>query len=195
MRHIALALAVVLAGGCITSSYQPSRYYTLTPVVHVEMREQGAASLGVRPIEPAQPYKKRQMVYRERAYALGFEPHDEWAEAPSDFVTRELLDAIAATGRFQDVGYAHDMAAPDFIITGQLRKFDQVRSSDAWTASCEIRLALREGAEQTLVWSHVFSAQEPLSEKSPSAFAAAMSQALARIIEDAAGQIADIPTP
>lgn len=189
--RLLLTVAVVFPGaGCITSTYKPTRFYALEPVVQVAAVETVPKVLGVRPLEPAQPYTKRQMVYRAEDRVLGFQQYDEWSELPGDTVTRTLMDALVATKRFADVGNASDVGASDLILTGQLRKFDEVRSGDPWAAECEIRLELREGLARTLVWANTLSVRKPLGKRSPAGFAAAMNDAVSEMAQEAAEQIA-----
>jgi len=193
MRYSGLLLLsalAMLAAGCLTSSYTPSTYYALAPSIDVEAVDGGSESLGVRPLAAAQPYKRRQMAYREGPYTLGYYENDEWAELPADTVTRALMDAVVATQRFHDVGYAVDLAAPEYVLTGELRRFDEVRADDGWTAECEMRLVLRKGAQRDLVWADVLTAREPVESHAPAAFAAAMSRAIARLVRTAAAHIA-----
>jgi len=130
------------------------------------------------------------LVFRETDHQIGCYPNVEWAEMPRDTVTRALSDALIAMGRFKDIGNAADLRAPDLLLTGQLRKFDEVRTSDPWVAECEVRIEVREGIERRLVWAATLSVREPLERNDLAALAAAMSRAVARIVEQAAAEIA-----
>ena len=98
----------------------------------------------------AQPYRLP-LVYQEGA-RLGVYPNEEWAEQPGDMVTRAVSDAIMATGRFQDVGNAADMARPDLILTGELRKFHEERSDTSLQAVISLHLELREARGTNAYW-------------------------------------------
>ena len=83
------------------------------------------------------------------------------------------------------------MSTPDLILTGELRKLDEVRTTEPWTAECEIRLELREAQGPEAVWAATLSAREPLAKNGVSALAAAMSRAVARVLNQAASRIAE----
>jgi len=189
-RTALLAAAILLAGGCLTPSRValPTRYL-LTPACDVTKAQSGGLSLGIRPIEAARPYRQK-IMYREAGLVLREYPGAEWAELPADVATRALTDALVATGRYTDVGNAADMRVPDLILTGHLRKFDEVRTANPWTAECEIRFELRNNNDTQSAWSVTLSASEPLERNEPSALAEAMSRALARVINQAANEIA-----
>ncbi|HEO71377.1 MAG TPA: hypothetical protein ENN80_08945, partial [Candidatus Hydrogenedentes bacterium] len=151
-------------------------------------------SVGIRPLDPLMPYKQR-IVYRAADYQIGYIPQSEWAEMPRDTVTRALLDALVASNRFADVGDAADLRNPDCVLTGELRRFDQDRSSVPWQAVCEMRIELRVGLLREAVWSGTIVHREPLAQEDTAALAAAMSKAVARVVEDAASQITAVEFP
>lgn len=187
MRYVTFALILVLAG-CVTTSYTPTQRYLIVPEIKTAQAEPSGKSLGFRPLEPGQPYKQG-IVYRETPYEIGYYADAEWAEMPRDVVTRALSDALAVSGRFSDVGDASNMRLPDLVLTGQLRKFDEVRMTEPWTAVCEVRIEVRSGSSENAVWAATLSASEPLASHEPGALAAAMSRAVSRIVEDAVAGI------
>lgn len=190
------AAAILIAGaGCVGPlAYQPVVRYRISPCVEVETFETAGLTLGIRLLDAASPYKQA-IMYRESDYVLKSYENDQWADAPRDAVTSALTDAIIATGRFKDVGNAADLRMPDLMLTGQLRKFDEVHTEDPWTAECEIRLELREGFGTAGVWAATLSAREPLKTNDVSALPAAMSGAVAAVVREAANRIAATELP
>ena len=182
-------LITVIAIGCATPRYTPPTKYVLEPEVKVAEAQTLDKTLGIRSLLAARPYKQK-VVYREKGFVLGDYSAVEWAELPADVLTRVLTDAIVATRRFRDVGDAADLVVPDFILTGELRKFDVVRTTDPWTAECEVRLELRETQQPQAVWAATLTESEPLERNEPSALPAAMSRAVERIVKRAAEAIA-----
>jgi len=189
MRRLTLCIvAILLCAGCLTPRQStPALRYVIAPKVEVAAAESCGKSLALRPLEPARPYKQN-VVYR-RGDELGVYTSVEWAELPSDAATRALADALIASHRFTDVANAVDLAKPELILTGQLRRFDLIRDGDAWAAVCELRLELRQGLERSLVWSSTLSATEPLAKADLSALPAAMNTALGRIVGQAVTEI------
>ena len=189
-----MAILVVMGAGCATPHYIPVQKYRLEIRPQIGEVPPAGKSLGIRPLEPATPYKLR-MVFRESDFLLGNYDHAEWAEPPRDMVTRALDDALTATKRFKDVGNAADMAAPDYILTGEIRRFDEVHTTTPWTAECEIRIEIRQTNANNAVWAQTFSAKEPLSRNEVGAFPAAMSRAVSGIIQQAVNGIKTMPIP
>ena len=188
MMRFTMLAAALIALGCATSNQSATRY-VLDVRPDAPKAQPLDKSLGIRPLEAARPYKER-IVYRDENYTLGAYETVEWAELPRDMLTRALTDALVATGRYRDVGNASDMTLPDYILTGELRRFDEVRTTDQWTAECEVRLELRQAQGPEAVWAATLTAKEPLAEDDVSALPAAMSKAVAAIIKQAVEQIA-----
>jgi len=189
MRHGMIA-AVLVAAGCVTSpTYTSPALYVLAPEVRVDALEPTEHTLGIRPLQAARPYKEA-IVYRAPGHVLGQYESALWAELPSDVVTRALADALRATGLFRDVGNAADMNSPDLVLTGELRRLDEVQTTDPWTAHCELRLELREARGPGAVWADTLEAAEPLATNDVSALAEAMNRAVGRVLNEATGAIA-----
>lgn len=193
-RTLCLIVLLPLCGCLTTSKITPTRYYTADPIMNITAVAPSAQTLGVRPLTVARPFKTP-MAYRDATQQIAFRPNDEWAENPGNMVTRTLIDAMAALGRFKDAGNAADMARPDLMLTGEVRKFQENRQASPATAEIEIRLELRAARANGVLWAATLSAQAPMESDSADAFAAAMSRALGRIAELAAEGIAKTPLP
>ncbi len=188
MRYGILVMAMVVAG-CATPRVMFPTKYAIDPKVEVGVAQCLDKSLGIRPVQAARPYRQK-VVYRDAGFVLGEYPSVEWAEMPADVFTRVLADAIVATRRFRDVGNAADLVMPDLILTGELRKFDVVRSASPWAAECEVRLELRDAQEPQAVWAQTLSERVPLERDDPAALPAAMTTAVEKVVKRAAEEIA-----
>lgn len=187
-RHISgghsLSLLVVFLSACGGTQFVPIRHYALEPPLDVERRPGSDLTLAVRPLDYVRFYKLP-MVYRTEGHTVGYLAYDQWAELPRDAVTRALVDTLGDSGLFADVGYAGELALPDLVLGGEIRRFDQARVGDAWTAEFEVRLELRERLGNRLYWAETLRASEPLDAHGPEDFAKAMSRAVATVIREA----------
>ena len=187
-RILAVAATLLVCSGCIgLNKPAPPLRYAIEPTPQIAKAENSGKSLAVRPLETARPYKQN-VVYRD-GVELGMYSSVEWAELPGDAVTRALIDALIQSGRYADVARAVDLGLPDAVLTGQLRKFDLVRDTSPWSATCEIRLELRESAGRSLQWAKTLTASEPLETSSIESLPAAMNRAVTRCIEEAVTEI------
>ena len=195
VAHTALAVTLVAAlCGCLgPREVQPVQRYAIHPDIAAPDAPATEYTLGVRPLVSSLPYGLR-MVYLEGRHRLGTLPAAEWGEQPAEAVTRALVDALTASGRFQDVGDAANMNRPDYILTGDLRRFHENRTGQPWTAEIEVRLELRAAMGTANPWSATLHEAIPVengAEATPADFAAAMNTAIsniaARTAEAAAG--------
>jgi len=187
MRCTAILLAL-LSAGCVTGGQPPVVRYALDPDTTATQVTATDRAMAIRTIDAARPYRQKIAFLAEGA-VLGQYEHAEWAELPEDLVTRALSDALVATNRFADVGRSVDVLRPDLMLTGELRKFHENRTSTPRTAQFEVRLELREGVARELVWSATLSAEVPLEKDDVSALPAAMSEAVSQVVREAAEQM------
>ncbi len=186
---LSAALAILLAGCLAPRTVVPTRYFTVNPSISVETAAPLNKSLGYRPLAVAQPYDRR-MAFVGEDHLLGYRAGEEWSQKPSALVTQALADALVSSKRFRDVGDAAEMGPPDLMLTGYVRKFHENRTQSLWTAELEVRLEVRDVAANTSVWADTLHAEVPLEggKKAP-ALAAAMSRAIAQVVQQAASAI------
>lgn len=185
-----LGLLISAFSGCMgAKTIQAMRLHTLDPVLHVAEFPASEKTLGVRPLHAARPYETAMAVVGEDKL-LHFRQLDAWSETPDDFVTRALVDALAATHRFGDAGYAADMSRPDLILTGEIRKFHENQAVTPHVAELEIRVEVREARQKRNLWDGLIAKRVPLAADTTDAFAEAMEVAVAQAAQEAAEAIA-----
>lgn len=193
---IVAACGVLLTlGGCLSAGQvAQKRQFLLAPQITATAATPSAHTLGVRPLFAARPYTLN-MLYIDDEQALLPYVDVFWAEEPDATVTRALRDAIAQSGRFADVGDAAEMARPQYVLTGEVRKYHEERMATPPQAVVEVRLELREARGAHLVWAQTVSATAPLAGERAQDFANAMTAAVATLATKAATAIAEVPLP
>jgi ABC-type uncharacterized transport system auxiliary subunit len=189
IRWIALCLLVPLAG-CLGGSYQPDVFYAIEPATAVTPVETPTGhTLAVRPIE-APIMLRRPMVYRDGAYKLKAYDAALWADEPSRVLSHELVDALRRSNRFADVASATVMRMPDYLLTGTIQQFEEVREGGAVSAVCAVRIDVRARDNGALLYSATLEASVPFDGTGLEAYAAAMSQAVGQVVSQAVEGIA-----
>lgn len=192
-----MRLTVLMAGllgiaatGCLTGGqpYVPTTRYAIRPEIAVEKAPRIETSLGIRPLDVAQALRTR-IAFRERGYVLDYYPNAEWVESPRDAVTRALRDALVATEHFADVGDARDMRG-DWVLTGEIRAFEELRTEEGRFAHVEVRLEVRTSVDARLVWANTVWSKVPVNGADLDALAAAMSRATSDVARLAAEGLA-----
>lgn len=200
-RRFCLFLAPICLAGCLTTpTVEPLRYYTLTPELPSVSGVPADATLGIRPIVGARPYRV-EMAYTASENQIAYFRRGEWAESPAVMLNRTLTDAIEATGIFRDVGDAANMARPDYILTGELRRFEADYTADTPQATVEASFAIRKAAGQEALWNGVLRASAPLSHTVAAGKSAnddvladvtrAMSAAVSRLVTEMCEELSD----
>lgn len=185
---VLLGAGLALLAGCLTpGEYVPTVTYTVVPRLEVAQTAPSGKTLGIRPLDPAESLRD-QVAYRESEYVIRYYPSAAWAEPPRDVVTRAIRDALVQTGHFADVGDARDIRA-DLILTGELRNFEEVRTAEGVFGQVTARLEVRSAKGDAAVWADTLTVREPLPGEGPAALAAALSQATARLAEQATAAI------
>ena len=189
-RFLLLACTAALLSGCLTpGAITPTMRYTVEPTPELARVAPGTLTLGIRPLAVARPYDLTMVVYHGGGMPLEYKRHAEWAERPEDVVTRAITDAIASAGRFADVGDAALMGPPDYILTGEVRRYRENRAGAVPVAELELRLELRRAMKSGAPWAKTLRQAVPLEGDSASALAAAMTIAIETIAERAAAEI------
>lgn len=196
LRHLVLTGVVVMTcvlPGCLSpGEVTPINRYVLEPALEatpLPEAPRATNTLGLRPLTVARPYGSR-MAYREAGLSMGYYTNAQWAETPGPVLTRALEDGLRLQGAFSDVGNAADMARPDLILTGDIRKFYEDRGGDQPTAVLEAEVEVRRAQGVEALFTRIYAVSVPLEGDGPQALAAAMNQAVARFATDAARDIA-----
>jgi len=188
---VALGLmAIALAPGCMTSEYIPNTYYDVAP--QIEVPSAGGthgASIGVRPLMAGLAYGDA-MLYRQEGYALRQYEHALWADSPAAIVTHALVTALRGAQTFTDVGYAAAMQQPDYVLTGRLLAFEEMRRGDERLALCRLDVAVRSAQEDRTLFAGEVTGEVPMESDTKLALAAAMSEAVAQVAEELANALA-----
>lgn len=193
--------ALALAGCLSTPVVTPIRYYTVRPEISVAPAESSGTTLGIRPLASARPYKV-EIAYTAEPNRLAYFPRAEWAETPAAVLDRALLQGIQQLGRFRDAGNAAVMARPDYMLTGELVRFEADFTGEAPEAVVEVHLVVREGGGVANTWEGQLLASVPLDGANPAPpvsdtalarLAQAMSEAVAAIVADACEGLRQAP--
>lgn len=190
-----VGMIFLMTVGCLHApQVERTRFYTVTPEIVVEPVSVTPWTLGIRPLFASRTYGAP-MAYLDDNFQVGYMQREEWAEPPANVVTRAINDALAATGRFADVGNAADMARPDLHLTGELRTYHENRTVEPHTAELEVRLELRRAVEPGSLWAETIKEAEPMAANTPQDFAKAMNVAVARFAGKVAVSVGSVPLP
>jgi ABC-type uncharacterized transport system auxiliary subunit len=186
----AFLILTILLAGCLTpAAIEPTRYYTVSPAPVEPGDAASSKSLGIRPLIAAKPYKL-EIAYRAETNRLAYFPQAEWAELPATMVIRAIADSIARNRLFADVGEATAMARPDFVFTGELRRFEADYTGDTPEFVLAISASIRATGSGEGLWQEQIEVRVPLNDTEEEGITSDTLTDIARAASEAVGQLA-----
>ena len=187
-RHLPTGLAVAAACvalaplGCLTGRSVPNTvYYTLTPGGAPAAALPGPVRVGN--FSADEPYASARMAYRSSPYRLEYYNFHRWAGSPPSLVAAALRDFMARAPAVKD--------GPPLLITGNLRRLEELDEPEVWKGLVAMDIRVERGG---VVWlERSYEESEIASAKNPEAVAAALSEALTRILERLATDLSGAP--
>lgn len=194
-----LVTTTATISGCLTATtISPARYYTITPEIAVKAIASSEKSLGIRPLIGAKPYKLA-IAYTAEDNRLAYYQNAEWADLPATMVNRALTDGLIKLEGFSEVDDAANIARPNYILTGELRRFEADYNREVPAAVVEIICIIRDTESGTSLWQGYLIGDSPLpageegaslhSDTSLAGVAEAMSDSVASVVQQACEKI------
>jgi ABC-type uncharacterized transport system auxiliary subunit len=172
---ISLAImAVGLLAGCGAS--RPSKYYQLTvpgEAAPAAERSPFPVTLLLGPLRASHLYREDHIVYSSSGENMGTYEYQQWAEPPTEMLVNVLLRELRASERYRAVDILRSNSHGDYILYGRLYDFKEV-SGAPLLARITVDYELRETKTGSIVWTHYYSHDEPVSGKDISAVVAAL---------------------
>ncbi len=207
----AVAFAVVLlAGGCGGGERIRDIYFSLSSEVAVSPGSRPIpGTLRVSPLAARGFLGGSRIVYRTAEEPMQVQRYNEflWEEVPARAIADDMLAALRAGRAFENVVTAGDPARADYLLTGELTRFDHLPTG--WPAgglpsgpmdqpadpstdlppgvAVEFSLALVDGRSRRLLVSKTYSGFEPTGadaagRTTPEAMIAAFNRLSGRLI-------------
>lgn len=175
-------LVMCLLGGCLKLGQNEApaiHYYSLEPAPTTvpQAKRTWPVTLGVRPLTAGTRYRDR-MLYRPSNVEVRFYEYDRWVEPPAEMVNRLLTEMLQGSNLFQQVASADDVQPQAWILSGEVLRFDEVRTNTTRHADVSLALELRRARDERLLWSDILTATQPLPGNTPEVLAQAMSRAV-----------------
>jgi len=177
-----LAALAVVSAGC--GSARPIKYYQLTyPMSGGAAQDAFDVTLIVHLFEASHLYLDDKIVYGFEGPEMGTYENQRWAEPPIEILQSALVRGLRSSGRFKGVYTPRSNASARFILMGHLYDFKELDSKPIM-ARLNYEIRLRDRKTGATVWNHLYSHDEPASEKSVSAFVVAMDRNVQRSVQE-----------
>jgi ABC-type uncharacterized transport system auxiliary subunit len=121
---------------------------------------------------------------------MGVYQTQRWAEPPVEMLQDALVRGLRSTGRFRAVYTIRAETGSQYILAGHLYDFKEVDGSTI-VARLNYAVRLRDRKTGTTVWTHMYTHDEPASEKSVAAVATAMDKNVQRSVQEVQAGLED----
>ena len=129
------------------------------------------------------------IVYRTAEQPLQVQRYNEflWEQVPAQAIADDLLAALRAARVFENVATAGDPARADYLLTGELTRFEHHPTDRPPGVVAELSLALVDARSRELLVSKTYSGFEPTvtgagGRTTPEAMIAAFNRLTGRLI-------------
>jgi len=186
MIRTSLIVALLL----FTSACAPHRiqYYQLsTNVKPVAAVETGPVLLVGRIATP-QALQDGRIRYRDGLNEVGGYEYHRWTDPPGIMVKDSLIHVLRASGKFKSVQDAGSTADGDYAVRGKLLEFSEL-DGNGITTRVSLDLELREVKTGRLVWTELFTHDDPVQAKKVSDVVQSLDRNLQVVLGDAASSI------
>ena len=168
------ALAAGLLSGC--GAARPSKFYQLTipgDASSTAPANPYPITLLLGPLRSSHLYREAHIVYSSTGENMGTYEYQQWAEPPTEMLEDVLLRDLRASGKYRSVDILRSNSRGDYVLYGRLYDFKEV-SGPPMLARVTVDLELRESKTGSIVWTHYYSHDEPVSGKDIGAVVAAL---------------------
>lgn len=180
----------LLAAGCGGGERIRDIYFSLASDVAVSpVSTPLQGTLRVSPLAARGFVGGSRIVYRTAEDPLQVQRYNEllWEEVPARAIADDIVAAMRAARVFENVVTAGDPARADYLITGELSRFEHLPTASPPRVSVELSLALVDGSTRRLLVSKTYSGFEPTAvnadgRTTPEAMAAAFNRLTGRLI-------------
>ncbi len=183
MKNKLTIAAVVLCAGIATGcpAARPVQYYQLN--IPEQSGTPAASSIPVTllvgPITSSHLYREDPIVYSTSGESMGTYQYHRWAAPPTEMIESVLRQTLRISGKYRGVYAMRSNSRGDYMLRGQLIDFKEVSGSSV-VARLTLELEMRDMKNGTVVWSHDYMHDEPVSVKDVSAVVDALDKNVQR---------------
>ncbi|ESQ17190.1 MAG: hypothetical protein N838_26475 [Thiohalocapsa sp. PB-PSB1] len=178
------------ASGCGGSERIRDVYFTLaSEIVTSPGLRTIPGTLRVSPLAARGFIGGSRIVYRTAADPLQVQRYSEylWEDVPARAIADDILAALRAARVFENIITAGDPARADYLLTGELTRFEHLPTNQPPQVAAEFSIALVSGKSRQLLASKTYAGFEPtavnsLGRTTPAAMVAAFNRLSGRLI-------------
>jgi len=185
---VLLILSVSLLTSCIkraTPSNIVERYTFEYPSPDFSGIAQTGQTIKIERFSVAKAFNSLSMVFRPEPYQLDTYASNRWMINPGDMVSDYLLRDLRNSGLFKAAFSFRDLEDARYVLEGSVDEFLEIDNESTRTAAITLSITLfdfsRTGLANRLLFQKKYQAKEPLTERTPTGLAHAMSTGMGKL--------------
>jgi len=187
LKTTLIVATVAFASSC--GAARPRKYYALDlPSAPPATSASHDVALLVGRLSAPHLYRDDRIVYRMGETQIGTYEYHRWVEPPTDMLESMLLRLLRGSGKYRTVQRLASNTQGDYIVRGRLYQLEE-SSSPTLAARVSFELELYEKKSGTVVWSHLYSHDEPVNGKEVPDVVQALNRSVQRGLAEAAASL------
>lgn len=183
-----LIIAISFSAGCIkrgTPSTVIEKFTLEYPSPDFTGTTPTGQTIKIERFSVARAFNTQAMVFRPAPYQLDSYASNRWMINPGDMVSDYLLRDLRNSGLFKAAFSFRDLEDARYVLEGSVDEFLEIDSNETRTAALTLSITLfdfsRSGAVNRLLFQKKYRATEPITDKTPTGLAQAMSSGMAKL--------------
>lgn len=184
-RALPFLVAALLAACGAPEPAERDRFYGLDPEISVAPATAPVkATLLVNDLASRGFLGGRQIVYRTEQEPLEVQRYNGylWEEPPGRAIAGVLVSSVRAAGLFEFVVTPEQRARTDYLLGGDLSRFDHLPTAQPPRVAVDFTLTLMRGDDRRSMLSKRYQGEEPTGGDTPEAMAAAFNRLAGRLL-------------
>ena len=174
----------MLLTGCIGRMKYASYYaLNLAPVADPAPGPDVRTSVAVREFRAPAYLREGPIVYRPSPEQIGFYEYHRWAVDPRQAITNAIVERLRASGNFAEVTVYDGRADVNYIVSGQVEKFNEVDYEGGVGVEVSVSAQVTELHSGKTIWANSASDISKVERRTVPAIVAEMSRSTDRAVE------------
>ena len=190
-KHALYLAAVLLLGGCFSSS-AAKRYFQIVPMdTNVQPHAQVGKAVYVEPVRVDPLYDDFRVIYRVSPFELKYYSSVFWAKKPDALIREAVSDYFIQKKGFSRVTIDVLQGDPEIVFRSNVRQIEEIDNPDIWYGRLAMDLEFLEFKSGKSIVKYTFDRKLPLAARKSQHLPAVISAILVEELDAVVRKLAD----
>ena len=147
--------------------------------------------IGVESFSAAAPLNDWRILKYESPTQLKYYEEDHWVSQPSTMIPELAARTLERMGIAKQAGVLPYVEKMDYILQGQILRFEEFESGDQHEARVALKLTLVRFPNREVVWTGTFRSEQPVTGGNVTSAVDALSVATQHVLKEGLTQLAE----